>query len=106
VLDLRHLRDAAEAVLLSCQGTDYAGRAPGTGTVYTFTIVRHSLSPRQPMSCPTRRGDRARRHAGRRRADDRNIVDADLDTLDIGTKVKVVFEKVSDTLAVLRFTPA
>ena len=34
-----------------------------------------------------------------------DIIDVDLDTLDVGTKVKVVFEKVSDTLAVPRFTP-
>ena len=38
-------------------------------------------------------------------AADANIIDCDPDKLQIGDKVEVVFEKVSDTLAVPRFRP-
>ncbi|HEX5587852.1 MAG TPA: Zn-ribbon domain-containing OB-fold protein [Acidimicrobiia bacterium] len=91
----------------TCQGTDFAWvELPGTGTVYTFTIVRHPLSPALAEVVPFAAGvielDGTQGAGARMIA---NIVDVDLDTLQIGTRVKVVFDTVSDTLAVPRFAP-
>ena len=91
----------------NCQGTTFEWvELPGTGTVYTFTIVRHPLSPALAEIVPYAAGvielDGTQGAGARMIA---NIIDADLDTLDVGTRVKVVFETVSDTLAVPRFTP-
>ncbi|MCU1346074.1 MAG: hypothetical protein JWL70_2340 [Acidimicrobiia bacterium] len=80
---------------------------PGTGTVYSFTVVRHPLAPHLQAAVPYvgavvdidgTQGAGARLLV--------NIIDCDVDAVRIGDKVRVVFEKVSDTLTVPRFTPA
>jgi uncharacterized OB-fold protein len=79
---------------------------PGTGTVYSFTVVRHPLAPHLQQAVPYvgavvevdgTQGAGARMLV--------NIIDCDVDAIRIGDKVRVVFEKVSDTLTVPRFTP-
>jgi uncharacterized protein len=79
---------------------------PGTGTIYTFTVVRHPLRPHLAEAVPYAAGiielDGTQGAGARLQA---NIIDCDPDKLRIGDKVEVVFEKVSDTLAVPRFRP-
>lgn len=79
---------------------------PGTGTIYTFTVVRHPLRPQLQEAVPYvsaiieldgTQGAGARIQA--------NVIDCDPDLVRIGDKVKVEFEKVSDTFAVPRFRP-
>jgi uncharacterized protein len=79
---------------------------PGTGTIYTFTVIRHPLRPQLADAVPYvsaiieldgTQGAGARLQA--------NIIDCDPDKIRIGDKVEVVFERVSDTLAVPRFRP-
>jgi hypothetical protein len=80
---------------------------PGTGTIYTFTVVRHPLSPQLSEVVPYVSGiidlDGTQGAGARMIA---NIVDVDPDTVAIGDKVVVHFERVSDTFAVPRFRPA
>jgi len=80
---------------------------PGTGTIYTFTVVRHALSPQLTEVVPFVSGvvelDGTQGAGARMLA---NIVDVDPETVDIGDKVRVTFEQVSDTLAMPRFRPA
>jgi uncharacterized OB-fold protein len=77
---------------------------PGTGTIYTFTVVRHPLNPQLQQVVPYvgavieldgTQGAGARIMA--------NVIDCDVDQVRVGDKVKVAFETVSDTLAVPRF---
>jgi uncharacterized OB-fold protein len=79
---------------------------PGTGTIYSFTVVRHPLAPHLAEVVPYvsavieidgTQGAGARMLA--------NVIDCDPETVQIGDKVRVVFETVSDTMAVPRFTP-
>jgi uncharacterized OB-fold protein len=79
---------------------------PGTGTIYSFTVVRHPLAPHLAEIVPYvsavididgTQGAGARMIA--------NVVDCDPEAVRIGDKVRVVFETVSDTMAVPRFTP-
>jgi uncharacterized OB-fold protein len=78
---------------------------PGTGTIYTYTVVRHPLRPQLQTVVPYvsaiieldgTQGAGARMQA--------NVIDCDPDLVRIGDKVKVQFEKISDTFAVPRFT--
>lgn len=80
---------------------------PGTGTIYTFTVVRHALRPQLQTVVPYvsaiieldgTQGAGARVQA--------NVVNCDPNTVKIGDKVKVVFDKISDTYVVPRFEPA
>ena len=79
---------------------------PGTGTVYAFTVVRHALGgylqPVVPYVSGVVELDGTQGAGARMVA---NIVDCDPDTIAVGTPVRVVFDKVSDTLAVPRFAP-
>ena len=79
---------------------------PGTGTIYSFTVVRHPLSPHLQAVVPYVTGvielDGTQGAGARMLA---NIVDCDPDTVRIGDAVRIEFEKVSDTYAVPRFTP-
>jgi uncharacterized OB-fold protein len=79
---------------------------PGTGTIYAFTVVRHALAPELANAVPYVSGVielDGTQGAGTRMIC--NIVDCDPETVRIGDKVQVVFEKVSDTYAMPRFTP-
>lgn len=90
-----------------CQGTEFDWvDLPGTGTIYTFTVVRHPLMPQLSAIVPYVSGVvelDGTQGAGARMLV--NIVDCDPETVKIGDKVKVQFEKVSDTYAVPRFAP-
>lgn len=80
---------------------------PGTGTIYTFTVVRHPLAPHLSQVVPYVSGVvelDGTQGAGARLIV--NITDCDPETVKIGDRVKVVFDKVSDTLAVPRCVPA
>ena len=80
---------------------------PGTGTIYSFTVVRHPLSPALAEAVPYvaavinldgTQGAGARMVA--------NVVNCDPDAVAVGDKVRVTFDKLSDTLALPRFEPA
>jgi uncharacterized OB-fold protein len=92
----------------ACQHQDFEWvELPGTGTVYAFTVVRHALSPQLEAVVPYVAGvielDGTQGAGARMIA---NIVDCDPDAVRIGDKVRIVFDPVSDTYAVPRFTPA
>jgi hypothetical protein len=79
---------------------------PGTGTIYTYTVVRHPLAPQLKDVVPFVSGvvelDGTQGAGARMIA---NIVDVDPEAVRIGDKVKIRFDRVSDTYAVPRFTP-
>jgi uncharacterized protein len=88
-----------------CRSRDFAWHdLPGTGTIYTYTVVRHPLRPQLQDAVPYvgavieldgTQGAGARIMA--------NVIDCDPDLVRIGDRVRVEFEPVSDTLAVPRF---
>jgi hypothetical protein len=90
-----------------CQGREFEWHdLPGTGVIYTFTVVRHPLRPQLQETVPYvgavieldgTQGAGARLMA--------NVIDCDPDLVRIGDRVEVVFEKISDTYAVPRFRP-
>lgn len=79
---------------------------PGTGTIYSFTVVRHPLAPHLGEVVPYVSGvielDGTQGAGARMLA---NIVDVDPDSVAIGDKVKIVFDKVSETFVLPRFAP-
>jgi uncharacterized OB-fold protein len=79
---------------------------PGTGSVYSFIIVRHPLRPALNevvpyVSAVVELDDT--QGAGARLVV--NLIECDPETVAIGDRVRVVFEKVSDTFAVPRAVP-
>jgi uncharacterized protein len=92
----------------SCQGDRFEWvELPGTGTVYTFTVVRHPLAPHLGEVVPYVAGVVAldgTQGAGARLLC--NIVDVDPESVRIGDRVRVRFDRVSDTFAVPRCVPA
>jgi uncharacterized OB-fold protein len=91
-----------------CQGDEFVWRElPGTGTIYSFTVVRHPLAPDLKSVVPYVSGvidlDGTQGAGSRMIA---NIVDCDPDSVAIGDKVQVRFDRISDTLALPRFVPA
>ena len=80
---------------------------PGTGVIYTFTVVRHPLRPGLEAVVPFAAGiielDDTQGAGARVQA---NIINCDVEKVRIGDKVKVAWEKVSDTYTVFRFEPA
>jgi uncharacterized OB-fold protein len=90
-----------------CQTRDFTWvDLPGTGTIYTFTVIRHPLRPQLQEAVPYvsaiieldgTQGAGARIQA--------NVIDCDPELVRIGDRVKVEFEKISDTFAVPRFRP-
>jgi len=80
---------------------------PGTGTIYTYTVVRHPLRPGLDQVVPYAAGvvelDGTQGAGARVQA---NFINCDVEKIRIGDRVKVVFEKVSDTYTVYRFEPA
>jgi len=80
---------------------------PGTGRIYTFTIVRHPLAPHfaeiVPYVTAVVELDGATGAGSRMIV---NVVDCDPDRVAIGDPVRIVWDHVSDTLALPRFAPA
>lgn len=80
---------------------------PGTGTIYTFTVVRHPLAPHfaevVPYVTAVVELDGATGAGSRMIV---NVVDCDPDRVAIGDPVRIVWDRVSDTLALPRFAPA
>jgi uncharacterized OB-fold protein len=79
---------------------------PGTGTVYSFTVVRHPLHPDLSEVCPYvsavveldgTQGAGARMLV--------NVFDCDPDEVRIGTRVQVDFEHAGHELSTPRFRP-
>jgi len=92
----------------NCQGDAFEWvELPGTGTIYTFTVVRHPLAPQLAPVVPYVSGVvelDGTQGAGARLIV--NIVDCDPETVAVGDRVRVIFDRVSDTLAVPRCVPA
>jgi uncharacterized OB-fold protein len=79
---------------------------PGTGSIYSFIVVRHPLRPSLKEVVPYvsavveldgTQGEGARMVV--------NVIDCDPDKVAIGDRVRIVFDKVSDTFAVPRAVP-
>lgn len=79
---------------------------PGTGTVYTFTVVRHPLAPHLadvvPYVAAVVELDGATGAGSRMLV---NVVDCDPDEIAVGDRVRVRWDRVSDSLALPRFAP-
>lgn len=92
----------------TCQGTHFAWtELPGTGIVYTFTVVRHPLSKALGEVVPYVSGVielDGTQGAGARML--LNITGCDPDSVHIGDRVEIWFERVSDTFAMPRARPA
>jgi uncharacterized protein len=79
---------------------------PGTGVVYSFTVVRHPLHPDLHDACPYVSGVvelDGTQGAGARMLV--NIIGVDPETVKIGDRVEVVFEHVNDEMSTPRFRP-
>jgi uncharacterized OB-fold protein len=77
---------------------------PGTGTIYTFTVIRHPLHPGLKDVVPYVSGIvdlDGTQGAGARLMG--NITDCDPEAVRIGDKVRVAFEPLADDYAMLRF---
>ncbi len=78
---------------------------PGTGEIYTFTIARHAVIPMLQAVVPyviaviAIDGAPGVRMVG-------NMIDCDMEKLQIGDKVKVVFDDVNEEVTIPRFTLA
>jgi uncharacterized OB-fold protein len=88
-----------------CQGESFTWiDLPGTGSVYTFTVVRHPLNKKLAEVVPYISGlidlD-GTQGAGARLFG--NIIGVQPDELQIGDKVAVDFEPLSDSYAMMRF---
>jgi uncharacterized OB-fold protein len=79
---------------------------PGTGTVYTYTVVRHPLHPDLAEVVPYVSGlielDGTQGAGARMLA---NIIDCDPEQISIGTRVRIVFDHVNDEMSTPRFRP-
>jgi uncharacterized protein len=92
----------------NCQGDAFEWQeVPGTGTIYSYTVVRHPLAPNLADAVPYVSGvielDGTQGAGARVIA---NIINCDPEAVSIGDKVRVVFDRLSDTLALPRFMPA
>ena len=79
---------------------------PGTGIVYSFTVIRHPLARMLHDVVPYASGIvelDGTQGAGARMIV--NIIDCDVDTLAIGDRVEIVWEHVSEDMSVPRFRP-
>ena len=90
-----------------CQSRDHDFQElPGTGTIYSFTVVRHPLHPDLIDCCPYVSGVvelDGTQGAGARMLV--NIIDVDPDAVKSGDRVEVVFEHVNDEMSTPRFRP-
>ena len=79
---------------------------PGTGTIFSFTIVRHALAAMLAEVVPYASGiielDGTQGAGARMIA---NIVDCDVDALRIGDRVEIVWDRVNEGMVVPRFRP-
>jgi uncharacterized OB-fold protein len=79
---------------------------PGTGAVYTFTVVRHPLAAELAAVVPYAAGvievDGTQGAGARMIA---NIIDCDVDALRVGDPVEIVWEHLDDDMSVFRFRP-
>ncbi|MDO8389496.1 MAG: Zn-ribbon domain-containing OB-fold protein [Actinomycetota bacterium] len=91
----------------NCQTRDVLWtELPGTGTIHSFTVVRHPLHPGLADCCPYVSGTvelDGTQGAGARMLV--NIIDVDPDTVRIGDRVEIVFEHVNDEMSTPRFRP-
>jgi uncharacterized protein len=79
---------------------------PGTGTIYTFTVVRHPLHPDLAAICPYVSGVvdlDGTQGAGARMLV--NIIDCDPEAVRIGDRVQIVWDHVNDEMTTPRFRP-
>lgn len=94
-------------ICFRCQsdGVDWK-ELTGTGTVYSYTVIRHPLHPDLGFVVPYvsgiieldgTQGDGARMLA--------NIIDCEPEEIRIGTRVSIVFEHVNDDMSTPRFRP-
>jgi len=95
-------------ICFNCQHDEFEWiELPGTGTVYSFTVVRHPLRPQLAQVVPFVSAvvelDGTQGAGSRMLA---NIIDCDPETIKVGDKVRVTFDKVSESYAVPRFEPA
>jgi uncharacterized protein len=78
----------------------------GTGTVYSYTVVRHPLHPDLAAVCPYVSGivelDGTQGEGARMLV---NIIDCEPDEISIGTRVRILFDHVNDDMSTPRFTP-
>ncbi len=77
----------------------------GEGSIYSFTIVRHPLRPDLRDSVPYVAAvvePDGTQGAGARMI--LNVIDCDVDEVRIGDRGRIIFDKISPTLAVPRFT--
>jgi uncharacterized OB-fold protein len=89
----------------ACQGRAFTWTdLPGSGTIYSFTVVRHPLRPDLrdvvPYVSAIIELDGTQGAGARIQA---NVIGCDPDSVRIGAAVKVEFERVSATLAAPRF---
>ncbi len=88
----------------ACQSQAFAWvDLPGTGTIYTFTVVRHPLASHLAEVVPYVSGVvelDGTQGAGARLL--LNVTDADPETVRIGDRVQIWFDRVSDTLPLPR----
>jgi uncharacterized OB-fold protein len=91
----------------NCQHSEFEWtELAGTGTIYSYTIARHPLSPALAEVVPYvsavieldgTQGAGARMLA--------NVIDVDPETVRVGDRVTIFFDKISDTYAMPRFRP-
>jgi uncharacterized OB-fold protein len=95
------------AFCFNCQSRDFEFvELPGTGEIFSFTVVRHPLHPDLLGACPYVSGTvhlDGTQGAGARMLV--NIIDCDPDAVKIGDRVEVVFEHVNEEMSVARFRP-
>lgn len=78
---------------------------PGRGTVYTFTVARHALTPAAQDATPYVVAVIALEGAGGARLIS-NVVGVPCEEVTIGMPVEVVFDDVTPTSTIPRFRPA
>jgi uncharacterized protein len=87
------------------EGVDWVELA-GTGTVYSYTVVRHPLHPDLAGVVPYVSGivelDGTQGEGARMLV---NIIDCEPDDIDIGTRVRIIFDHVNDDMSTPRFRP-
>jgi uncharacterized OB-fold protein len=79
---------------------------PGTGTIYSFTVVHHALHPDMAITTPYVSGVvelDGTQGAGARMLV--NIIDCDPQTVAIGDQVEIVWEHVNEDMTTPRFRP-
>jgi uncharacterized protein len=95
------------ALCFRCQSWDAEWvELPGTGTVYSYTVVHHPLHPTFSAIVPYVSGvvelDGTQGEGARMLV---NIVDCDPDDISIGTRVEAVYDHVNDEFTQVRFRP-